>query len=284
MKKTSFAGLVGCLFAVLASTTSCISDKRIIYLQGVESMYASPQKIDKEFELVIQPDDELAISVTSKNAELLGAFNNNMLIGSGVGVSASSGSYMSQANVSSGVAYFLVDKNGDIEFPIFGTINTTGKTCKQLSAEIQTMMRGKNATNSVYVQDAIVNTKVMSFKVTVLGDVKNPGPQTFTGERLTLLEAIGKAGDLNNSAKRECVLVMREEAGKRQTFEIDLRDPQSVLDSEAYYLQQNDVVYVKPNKSVRVKGSTGYTLLSVGATVVSMLVSVVSLVIALTKK
>lgn len=278
-------GVALALFATLASTSSCISDKSIVYLQGADTLYAVPQKIAQAFELTIQPDDELAISVTSKNSELLATFNNNTLIGSGTGVAAAAGStYSAQANVNSGVAYFLVDKKGNIEFPIFGTISTKGKTCKQLSAEIQDMMRGKNSTNSVYVQDAVVNTKIMSFKVTVLGDVRNAGTQTFTGERLTVLEALGKAGDMNSSAKRESVLVIREEDGQRRTYELDMRDPQKVFESEAYYLQQNDVVYVKPNKSVRVKGSTGYTLLSVGATVVSMLVSVVSLVIAVTKK
>lgn len=283
MKKISFASVVVGLLLSLFATTSCISDKRILYLQGADALYAKSKNISQAFELTIQPDDELAISVTSKNAELLSAFNNNMLIGSGVGASAAGASYGATANVSSGVAYFLVDKQGNIEFPIFGTINTTGKTCKQLSAQIQEMMRGKNSTNSVYVQDAVVNTKIMSFKVTVLGDVKNAGPQTFTGERLTVLEAIGRAGDMNSSAKRENVMVIREEDGKRKTYSLDLRDPKSVFESEAYYLQQNDVVYVQPNKSVRVKGSTGYTLLSVGATVVSMLVSVVSLVIALAR-
>lgn len=285
MKRTHFVSVAAGLLVMLAATTSCISDKSIVYLQGANTKYAVPQEITQAFELTIQPDDELAISVTSKNAELLGTFNNNTLIGSGTGTAAAAGStYSAQANVTSGMAYFLVDKQGNIEFPVFGTISTKGKTCKQLSAEIQNMMRGKNPQGAVYIQDAIVNTKIMSFKVTVLGDVKNAGTQTFTGERLTVLEAIGKAGDLNSSAQRENVLVIREEDGKRKTYEVNLLDPSAVFENEAYYLQQNDVVYVRPNKSVKVKGSTGYTLLSVGATVVSMLVSVVSLVIAVTKK
>jgi len=258
---------------VLCTTTSCISDKKIIYLQGADSLYATPQRIAQEFELTIQPDDELAISVASKNKELINPFNNNTLIGDGTGGSTGSST---TSNTTSGVAYFLVDKQGNIEFPIFGTISTKGKTCKQLSKEIQDRLISEN-----YIRDAVVNTKIMSFKVTVLGDVKNPGTQTFTGERLTVLEAIGRAGDLNNSAKREHVLVTREENGQRTTYEIDLRDTKSVFDSPAYYLQQNDVVYVQPNKSVRVKGSTGFTLLSVGATVLGMLVSVASLIIAI---
>ena len=264
-------------FFSLVLATSCMSDKKIIYLQGADTIYAVPQGIAQAFELTIEPDDELAISVSSKNSELIAPFNTNTLIGSGTGASQT-GTSTASANTSSGVCYFLVDKNGNIEFPIFGTINTKGKTCKQLSEEIQKRLVGEG-----YILDAVVNTKIMSFKVTVLGDVRNLGTQTFQGERLTLLEAIGKSGDLNNSAKRNNVLVVREQDGKRVTYCIDLRDPDAVFNSPAYYLQQNDVVYVQPNKSVRVKGSTGYTLLSIGSTVVSMLVSVVSLVIALSK-
>lgn len=256
----------------LFSVTSCMSVKKIAYLQGADTLYAVPQQITQAFELEIQPDDELAVSVASKDFQLIQRFNNNTLIGGGVANQAGSNT----VNTTSHMAYFLVDKNGNIEFPIFGTINTSGKTCKQLAAELQ-----KRFIEGEYIQDAVVNVKVMSFKVTVLGDVKNPGTQTFQGERLTLLEALGKAGDLNNTAHRHNVLVVREIGENRVTYEVDLRDPKKVFDSPAYYLQQNDIVYVEPNKSVRVKGSTGYTLLSIGATVVSMIVSVVSLIIAL---
>ena len=141
----------------------------------------------------------------------------------------------------------------------------------------------KRVKDEGYISDAVVNTKIMSFKVTVMGDVKNPGTQTYQGERLTILEALGKAGDLNNSARRDHILVVREEGGKRVAYELNLLDQQSVFDSPAYYLQQNDVIYVQPNKSQRVKGSTSYTWLTVGSTVVGMIVSVVSLIVALKK-
>ena len=259
--------------SVLA-TTSCVSEKKIVYLQGADTLYAVPQQILQAFELKIQPDDELAISVASKNPELIQRFNNNTLIGGGSNTSTGSNT----TNTTSRVAYFLVDKESNIDFPIFGTVSTKGLSCRELGKRLQ-----ERFINEGWIKDAIVSVKVMSFKVTVLGDVKNPGTQTFQGERLTLLEALGKAGDTNNTAHREHVLVVREIDDKRVTYDIDLKDPKSVFDSPAYYLQQNDIVYVQPNKSVRVKGSTGYTLLSVGATVVSMLVSVVSLVIALTK-
>jgi polysaccharide export outer membrane protein len=256
----------------LGLTTSCISNKKMIYLQGATQDYALPHDIEDYFELRAQSDDQLAISVASKDVELLARFNNNTLIGGG----NNSQTGTNTVNVSSGVSYFRVDKEGNIEFPIFGTIHVGGMTTGEISKMIQ-----KRMIEEGYINDAVVNTKIMSFKVTVMGDVKAPGTQTYQGERLTILEALGKAGDLTNSAYRDNVLVIREENGKRRAYEVNLLDNQAVFNSPAYYLQQNDVIYVQPNKSQRVKGSTSYTWLSVGSTVVGMVVSIVSLIVAL---
>ena len=272
MKRTILP-LLACALS-LGLMTSCVSNKKMIYLQGATQEYALPQDIAERFDLQVQRDDQLAISVASKDAELLMRFNNNTLIGGGNNSQMGSNT----VNVSSGVSYFQVDLDGNIEFPIFGTLHVGGLTTRQISSLVQEKLVSDN-----YIPDAVVNTKIMSFKVTVLGDVKNPGTQTYQGERLTILEAIGKAGDLNNSAHRDQVLVAREENGKRVVYEMDLRDEQSVFQSPAYYMQQNDVVYVQPNKSERVKGSSGYTWLSVSSTLVSIVVSVVSLLVALSK-
>lgn len=267
----SFCKYLLFLFCFGTILTSCVSNKTMIYLQGATDTYAVPQEITQAFELRVQPDDQLAISVASKDVELIRPFNNTTLIGGG----NNSVSGTNTVNVSSGVSYFHVDEKGNIEFPIFGTIHVGGLTTVEISKMIQERMRKDQ------IKDAVVNTKIMSFKVTVLGDVKNPGTQTYQGERLTLMEALGKAGDLNNSALRDQVLVVREENGKRTVYEVDLRNNESVFQSPVYYMQQNDVVYVKPNKSQRVKGSTGYTWLSVGSTLVGMAVSIVSLIVAL---
>ena len=267
------------IMVLLGSMSSCLSKKEIIYLQGVDTTYAVPRAIEQAFELHVHPDDQLAISVTSKDKSLLEQFNNNTLIGGGNNNQSGS----SSANVNSGVAYFRVDRNGEIAFPIFGMLKVGGMTTREVSYMIQDLIRNGDAEHDSFVKDAIVNTKIMSFKITVLGDVSKPGEQTFTGERLTVLEALGRAGDLNNSAKRNEVYIVREENGNRIAYNIDLRDEKSVFTSPAYYLQQNDIVYVHPNKSARVKGSTSYTLLSVSSTLVSMVVSIVSLMIALNK-
>jgi len=259
-------------FSLMAILSSCVSDKKMIYLQGATDAYAVPKELEANFELKVEPDDQLAISITSKDPELLQRFNNNTLIGGGNNPAIGTNT----VNVQSGVSYFQVDKKGCIEFPIFGTVNVGGLTTTEISAMIQKRIKE-------HINDAVVNTRIMSFKVTVMGDVMNPGTQTYQGERLTILEALGKAGDLNNSARRDHILVLREENGKRVTYEVNLLDQESVFKSPAYYLQQNDVVYVRPNKSQRVKGSTSYTWLTVGSTVVGMVVSVVSLVVALKK-
>ena len=228
MKKTILT-LISCALCI-GMMTSCVSNKKMIYLQGATQSYALPQEIKDYLELQVQPDDQLAISVASKDVELLQRFNNNTLIGGGNNSQAGTNTI----NVSSGVSYFRVDKDGNIEFPIFGTIHVGGMTTGEVSSMIQERMK-----NEGYVYDAVVNTKIMSFKVT--------------------------------------------ENGQRKAYEVNLLDNQSVFSSPAYYLQQNDVIYVQPNKSQRVKGSTSYTWLSVGSTVVGMIVSIVSLIVALKK-
>ena len=273
------------VLAMLMATvmfTGCISDKHIIYLQGADTVYVVPQEIKQAFELKIQPDDQLAISVTSQDPELIAPFNNNTLIGTGAGDRRNSTS--SSSNTQSGVTYFTVQQNGEISFPIFGQLKVQGMTTREVSLMIQDMLRNGTPEHDASIKDAIVTTKIMSFKVTILGDVERPGVQTFTGERLTLLEAIGRAGDLHNTGKRAPVLIVREENGKRQTYEVDLRNQASVFNSPAYYLQQNDVIYVSPNKAVRVKGSTAYTFLGVGSTVLSLVISLTSFVLSLSRK
>lgn len=277
MKKTLFQCLLAAI--LLLTLDSCMSNKKIIYLQGADVEYILPKAVEQAFELKIEPDDQLAISVASKDRELIEPFNNNTLIGGG-----NNGNYSSSTtNTTSGVSYFHVDAQGYIAFPVFGQLKVGGKTTNEVSVMVQKLLREGDASHAPFIKDAVVNTKIMSFKVTVLGDVKNSGQQTYQGERLTLLEAIGRAGDLNASGRREPVLVIREENGQRVTYNVDLRDQASVFQSPAYYLQQNDVIYVQPNKSQRIKTSTGYTWLSASSTLVGIIVSIVSLIVAINK-
>lgn len=259
------------LFFILLTCASCVSQKKMIYLQGADYLQDNPQQIKENFELKIQSDDQLAISISSKDRELIEPFNNNTLIGSGSGMN-------SQYNSQAGVSYFQVDKDGNIEFPIFGTLKASGLTRTELAKVLENRLISQN-----YIKDPLVSIKIMSFKVTVLGEVKAPGVQNVTGERLTLLEALGMAGDLLPSARRENIMVIREEDGKRKSYMVDLTSSYDVLNSSCYYLQQNDVVYVEPNSAIRVKGSGTMSTVTSTVGMISMLASLVSIIIALSR-
>lgn len=261
----------GILLFMLLVCTSCVSQKKMIYLQGAEYLRENPQQMDENFELKIQPDDQLAISINSKDKELIEPFNNNTLIGGGNSTSG-------QAVTQSGISYFQVNKDGNIDFPILGTLKVSGITRLELAKEIEQKLIAQS-----YIKDPTVTVKIMSFKVTVLGEVKNPGVQNVTGERLTLLEALGMAGDLLPSGKRENIMVLREEKGQRKTYMVDLTSGYDVLNSPCYYLQQNDVLYVEPNSAIRVKGSATMSTLTSTASLVSMLASLVSIIIAISR-
>lgn len=269
MKKINF----GLLIFILLVATSCVSSKKMVYLQGADYLKDNPQEVEHKFELKIQPDDQLAISISSKDKELIEPFNNNTLIGSGSMIGGSN-----QSNMQAGIAYFQVDKDGFIEFPVLGKLKAVGLTRVQFAKVLNDQLISLD-----YIKDPMVSVKIMSFKVTVLGEVKSPGVQNITGERVTILEALGMAGDLLPSGKRQNIMVLREEDGIRKTHMVDLTSGYDVLNSSCYYLQQNDVIYVEPNSAIKVKGSgTMSTLLST-TSLVSILASLVSIIIAVSK-
>lgn len=257
------------MLLVMVCFTSCIPQKKIVYLQGAEEMSENPMKIAQDYELTIQPDDQLAISISSKNKELIEPFNTKLLVGTtSVGMSSSNND----------LAYFSVDKEGYIEFPILGKQKVKGLTRGQLAQLIQSQLIAGD-----YIKDAEVDVKIMSFKVTVLGEVGGPGVQTFSGERLTILEALANAGDLKPSAKRENVMVVREENGKRKTYYVDLTSNKSVMESPVYYLQQNDLVYVEPNKSLGLAGSSSIQTINTFGGMISMILSLATVIITVVK-
>ena len=165
MKKT----LLILAVAATALMTSCVNNKEMIYLQGADSIYANTLAIDKNFQLLIQSDDELAISITSRDKQLIEQFNNSILVGSGNSASGSS-----QAMTQSGVCYFWVNQDGTIEFPIVGKVKAAGLTVEQLSENIRQQLAKD-------VNDVQVSAKIMSFKITVLGDRPAPDAAGGTG-------------------------------------------------------------------------------------------------------
>ena len=223
---------VTCLLVCVAVFfTACTSTKKILYLQDVVPL--KQQEIEQKYEVIIHSDDLLAIMVNSRDPELALPFNMPMV------------TYQLGSN-STGqqrVLGYLVDTNGDIDFPILGKIHVEGLTRMQLTELVKNKLIEEDL-----IKDPIVTVQFLNFKVSVMGEVSRPGSFTISGDRITLLEALSMAGDLTIYGRRDRVAVIRENNGKRTILFHDLRSAE-IFNSPCYYLQQNDIVYVEPNKA-----------------------------------
>ena len=150
-------------------------------------------------------------------------------------------------STASGEGSFIVDENGEIDFPVLGTIKILGLTPEETKGLLKEKLQP-------YLKDPIINLRLRNFSVTVLGQVNRPGTYQVNGEQITILEAIGLAGDIDIKGKRKNVLVIRDFNGTKVYTRIDLTS-KGVLNSPIYYLTQNDVVYVEPNKSAITQSS-----------------------------
>ena len=228
------------LFAALLSLSACNTSKKILYVQNMP--FDSLVAVERAAEIKIQPQDQLSIVVTSRDPELSLPFNlprANVQLGN---VSAA-------ASSNNGVLGYTVDASGNIDFPILGELHVEGLTRKELSVLVK-----ERLVSSGLLKDPVVTVEFMNLYISVLGEVANPGRVTIQKDRITLLEALSQAGDLTIYGKRDGVIVIREDGDDRISYKVDLRDV-SLFTSPAYYLQQNDVVYVEPN-AVRAGQST----------------------------
>jgi len=255
-----------CLIAFLAS---CSAPKEVLYLQDIASI--KEENIDKNYEVIIHKDDLLAILVNSKDPELALPFNMPVVtyqIGA-------------QTTAQQRLLGYLVDQNGDIDFPILGKIHVEGLTRMQVTELIKQKLMSEDL-----IKDPIVTVQFLNFKVSVMGEVTRPGTFDISGDRITLLEALSMAGDLTIYGRRDRVAVIREKDGKRRILYHDLRSSE-IFQSPCYYLQQNDIVYVEPNKARR--GNAKYSQsdqfnVSVVSTIIGGISVFVSLAIALLVK
>jgi polysaccharide export outer membrane protein len=237
-------------FIVLLSLVSCASREQIVYLNGDYSSQKS-----SNYETRIQPDDVLYIFVSADDAESAVPFN--MQSESGAGISG--GNVVSQIK-----QQYLVDNKGNIKFPIIGELKMSGLTRLEAIALLAEKIKP-------YINDPIIYFRIINFKVTVLGEVKVPGAISIDSERITLLEALGKAGDLTIKGKRENIKVIREIDGATTINEIDITKT-DFINSPYYYLAQNDVVYVEPNK-VQINSSAYGPSTALTITIISFLLT-----------
>lgn len=247
--------------------SSCASVKDIAYFQN--KVVDHPEKIDKHAGIVIQPKDQLSIVVSSRNPELVAMFNLPV-------VSYQAGSeVMALSGYNQRLMGYVVDNEGNIDFPVLGTMNVAGLTRWELSEKIK-----KELLDQKLLTDAVVTVEFMNFKVSVIGEVASPGTYSIQGDKVTILQAISMARDLTIFGERENVSVIRERNGERTIYEVNLCDV-DLFKSPAYYLQQNDIVYVQPNEN-KARQSTvddkGLRMTSIFVSGGSLLVSLASLI------
>lgn len=251
----------------LLALVSCSPVKDIAYFQN--RVIDDPEKIEKHAGIVIQPKDMLSIVVSSRNPELVAMFNLPV-------VSYQAGSeIVSTSGYNQRLLGYVVDNQGMIDFPVLGPLKVAGLTRWELSEMIKTKLIKEG-----YLSDAVVTVEFMNFKVSVLGEVAAPGTYTIEGDKVTILQAISLARDLTIFGERENVAVIRERDGERIIYQVNLCDV-SLFNSPAYYLQQNDIVYVEPNQE-KAKQSTvddkNLRLTSIMVSSGSLLVSIATLV------
>ena len=228
------------LLTLACCLTACRTYEKINYIQDVKP--GEESVIDNFSSIRIQPRDMISIVVSSRNPELSTLFNLPV-------ISYQAGSEFSETGLSQRLIGYFVSEEGTIEFPILGTIEVKGLSRKETADLIKRKLIEGN-----YIKDPVVTVQFINFKVAVLGEVTNPGTYTFDGDKLTVLDALGLAKDLTIFGRRDRVFVIREQDGKRNIYQLDLRSV-DMFKSPAYYLKQNDVVYVEPN-NVRAGQST----------------------------
>ncbi len=261
--------LVYAMAAVAFMVTSCATPTNIAYFQN--RLVDHPEQIDKHGGIVIQPKDMLSIVVSSKNPELVVMFNLPV-------VSYQAGSETVAAAGSQRLLGYVVDNEGYIDFPILGKIKVAGMTRWELAEMIKNRLLDEG-----YLSDAVVIVEFMNFKVSVIGEVNAPGTYTIGGDKVTVLQAISLAKDLTIFGQRENVTVIREKDNERVMYQINLCDV-DMFKSPAYYLQQNDIVYVEPS-NIRARQSTtddkALRMTSIMVSTGSLLVSIATLIISL---
>ena len=236
MKKNIFILLINLVFIFL---NSCTSQKKLDYLQNIENV--ALETSIKNAKSTIQPNDQLVILVTAKDMDVVKPFNQNFSSGQILQYSTASNNMPTQNQTSTPGPTYVVDSNGNIEFPVIGKINTENKTTEELRDILKKEI-------SKYVVNPQVSVKNTNYKITVLGEVNRPGTYNIPEAQTTVLEVLGLAGDLTIYGNREGILVLRNIDGTMTKERLDLTKA-DFINSPYFYLKQNDVIIVSPNET-----------------------------------
>ncbi len=210
------------LFSIILFA-SCANRKKLIYFQ--EPVPAQAEK-EMNYSPIFKKDDLVSIVVSSSNAEATIPFNLMIPSTGGAGQTTMG---------------FLIDENGEVNYPFLGKIQLQGLTRSQAIQLMEEKLKP-------YLDKPIVQMRIENFKITLLGDFAKPGNYQIPNERITLPEALGLGGDLNVTGQRRNIKVIRDRNGKRTEYLVDLTKT-DLFNSEVYYLEQNDIVYIEPNQT-----------------------------------
>jgi len=254
-----FKGKILYYLLILLALSSCGTYKTVPYFQDLDRTQLSSQKIENSGPLTIQPADILGINVNSRNPESSSIFNYNLNRVTGNNYDLSS---------SNPVTGYQVNDKGEINLPLIGSMKVAGLSTYELTEKL-------TITLLTYFKDPVVNIRILNFKVSILGDVQRPNLYTLQNERTTITQALSLAGDLNITAMRKNVVLIREENGVRKFVPMDLTS-KHIYESPYFYLKNNDEIYVQPDRSKYATVDRGYrvtTLLLSGLSIIAIVLS-----------
>lgn len=239
--------LSGALGIALLSATSCGTPKNVAYFQDLNNNPDTVITLQNRV-ITVKPTDKIYIGVKSKDPQISQLFN------------LTGGTSSGATNMSQDAYYYTVDSKGDIDFPVVGKIQVAGLTREEIAEKVK-----KSLVDASLVKDPTITVSLSNLHYSMMGEVAKPGQYAIEEEKVTILDAISKAGDLTIQGKRNDVMVLRQENGHQKIYKINLCSGKDIFSSPAYYLQQNDVVYVTPNDTKK-RSSTlnGNTVQSTG--------------------
>ena len=272
-KTTSF------LFALMAMLlmSSCVSTKKIVYFQDSDEVFRQGQQILQQYEMRLKPADQVFVKVTCSEPELLSIFAQDVVMGTAGGGTNMNSSYINSSGNMTNAYGYTVTNEGFVILPAVGRVNVAGCTCDEAAQRIE-----KSIIEANLIKDPKVTVLLLNARVAVLGAVRSPQIVSLTSERNTILDVLSRCGDIADTGLRQKISLYREENGERKKYSIDLTDC-DVFQNPAYYVQQNDMIYVEPNKSQSVRSSAFYTFLSASASIIGVISTIVSIVVLVTK-
>lgn len=254
------------ILVLLMTATGCVSTKKIRYFQDSDDAYAQAQRIIQQYEMRLKSADQITIKLTCSDEKLLEDFNKGVIVGSANGGNSGLNSQLGSINS------FTVDTQGDVIVPMVGKLHVAGLTTEECGKLIE-----QRIIELGLITDPEVTVRLQNARVTVIGAVRSPGVVSLSSERNTIVDILAQCGDVDDTGHRYNIRLYREENGMRKKYELDMTKA-DVFQSPAFYVQQNDMIYVEPNKSKSVRSSAFYTFMSAAVSIFSAIMSAISIV------